>query len=278
MTTLVYGPQTDRIETLLAAVREMTPAAWAAAWAAVGAAERDAAWVAVWAAERDAERVAEWRDAVWSVTRDAMRPAAMPVAHDPAAALVVLDLVGQYGLTREHVDTLAAPILTVMPGLGYLFEAVDIGPSVTDVVIFDIDGTLCDTRSIVHHVTGEKKDFDAFHAASADCPPNAHVVDMYRREVASGTPVVIVTGRGAQWWQMTSEWLDRHGIDHIGIFMRPEGDYRPDTVVKSEILDLVVSRGYRVVRAYDDRPSVLAMWRERGISAVDVGTWRGDTS
>jgi hypothetical protein len=95
--TLVYGPQTDRIEALLRAVREMTPteiiavrvAAWAAAW--------DAAWDGAWDAA--------WDSALGAVT-----------------ALVVLDLVGRHGLAREHIDTLAAPILTVLPHLAYLFE------------------------------------------------------------------------------------------------------------------------------------------------------------
>jgi hypothetical protein len=129
MTTLVYGPQTDRIRTFLAAVREMTPteitavrdAAWASAWAA--------AWAAVWDASRAAERDTEWdaaRAATWDAVRaatwDGALPAARDAARDAAMALVVLDLVGRYGLTREHIDVLAAPILTVMPHLGHLFE------------------------------------------------------------------------------------------------------------------------------------------------------------
>jgi hypothetical protein len=124
-TALVYGPQTDRIETLLAAVREMTPAEWVAAWAAAWAAELSVARVAeravaldaAWDAGRVAERAAGWRAAVWDAGRYA--------AGDAAAALVVLDLVGQYGLTRKHIDALAAPILEVMPHLAYLFEPVN---------------------------------------------------------------------------------------------------------------------------------------------------------
>jgi hypothetical protein len=122
---LAYGPQTPRIETLLAAVREMTPAEWVAAWAAAWAAElsvarvaeRAAALDAAWDAGRVAERAAGWRDAVWDAGRYA--------AGDAAAALVVLDLVGQYGLTRKHIDVLAAPILSVLPELTPLFEPVD---------------------------------------------------------------------------------------------------------------------------------------------------------
>jgi hypothetical protein len=131
--TLVYGPQTDRVEALLAAVRELTPAriqdfyplAWpTAAWGAA----RSAAWHAVCA-----ERPAEWH-AAWAAAFP--EPHAMPLfmawpavwdaARDAVAALVVLDLVGQYDLTRGHIDVLTAPLLEVMPELAHLFEPVDI--------------------------------------------------------------------------------------------------------------------------------------------------------
>ena len=41
-------------------------------------------------------------------------------------------------------------------------------------VIVDIDGTLVDVSSVRHHVAGPgKRNFDAFHRESADCPPIA---------------------------------------------------------------------------------------------------------
>ena len=65
----------------------------AAAWAAARGAARDAAWVAAWGA-------------AWAAARDAARAA--------ARGAVVSDLVGQHGLTQEHVDTLMAPWVQVL--------------------------------------------------------------------------------------------------------------------------------------------------------------------
>lgn len=48
--------------------------------------------------------------AVWDAAVDAARSAAW----DAAKALVVADLVGQHGLTQDHVDTLLAPWVSVM--------------------------------------------------------------------------------------------------------------------------------------------------------------------
>jgi hypothetical protein len=123
-TALAYGPQTDRIETLLGAVRKMTTAEITAVRDAEKAAEKDAVWYAVSAAARAAERGGAWV-AAWVAARRAGRGLARGPAWDAAAALAVLDLVGRYGLTRKHVDALAAPILTVMPRLGHLFEPID---------------------------------------------------------------------------------------------------------------------------------------------------------
>jgi hypothetical protein len=117
--TLVYGPQTDRIEALLAAVRKMTPAEITA----VRDAEKAAVWDAVSAAARGAALGAAWYAAWVAMRRRSRRPAWGPV-WGATAALVVLDLVGQYGLTRKHIDALAAPIMTVMPELAPLFEPI----------------------------------------------------------------------------------------------------------------------------------------------------------
>lgn len=72
-----------------AAARAARAAALAAARDAALAAARDAAWDAVWAA-------------AWDAARDA------------ALAASVADLVGQHGLTQEHIDKLMAPWVQVL--------------------------------------------------------------------------------------------------------------------------------------------------------------------
>ena len=57
-------------------------------------------------------------DAAWDAARDAAldaaRAAARGAARDAARGAVVSDLVGQHGLTQEHVDTLMAPWVQVL--------------------------------------------------------------------------------------------------------------------------------------------------------------------
>ena len=54
--------------------------------------------------------------------------------------------------------------------------------------------------------------------------------------------------------------------------MRKNRDYRPDTIVKKEMYDQMLVDGYKPTLVFDDRPSVLRMWREIvGLTVVDVG-------
>lgn len=134
-----------------------------------------------------------------------------------------------------------------------------------DAVIYDLDGTLCDTSSIAHLIEGEDRDFAAFHAASAQCPPRPDVLAAARADRAAGRAVLIVSSREFIWRDLTLTWLAHHDIAHDGVYLRIVGDYRTDAVVKNEIWDWLVDDGFRVVCAWDDRQEVLDLWAEHGV-------------
>ena len=52
--------------------------------------------------------------------------------------------------------------------------------------------------------------------------------------------------------------------------MRASGDYRPDYIVKQEILDANFDKG-DVELVIEDRPSVIRMWKSNGLKVEDVG-------
>jgi beta-phosphoglucomutase-like phosphatase (HAD superfamily) len=141
----------------------------------------------------------------------------------------------------------------------------------TDAVIADLDGTLVDVSSILHHVTGEERDFAAFHAASRDCPPRPEVVDAVRDAQEQGRAVLVVTSREFVWRDLTLDWLQEHDVPYDQLVMRIVGDYRPDHVVKGEMLDQLEKDGYRVVEAWEDAEDIADLWRSRGIDVHVVG-------
>ena len=109
-------PHGDEISALLDELRDLTDAevrAMSTAWGAVP----EAAWRGAGRAAEDVARGAARRGA----PLDAAEGAAGRAAWDTALALVVADLVGQYGLTREHLDTLTAPA-RVIPRLAAIIN------------------------------------------------------------------------------------------------------------------------------------------------------------
>lgn len=143
-------------------------------------------------------------------------------------------------------------------------------------VIFDMDGTLADVRSIRHHIVppspmpkGWYKDFHAFHSSSVCVPPNEHVVSMAHSVHALGHAVLIVTARRAMYRHHTAWWLALNGIPSDALYMRGDKDGRPDYLVKRDILAQIQSR-YTVIHAVDDNPSVIALWQEHGIPTTVV--------
>lgn len=140
-----------------------------------------------------------------------------------------------------------------------------------DAVIFDMDGTLCDTSSIMHFLEGDEKNYHAFHAASATCPPRADVVEAARTEHRHGRAVLVVTSREFIWRDLTLDWLAQHGVPYEALYLRIVGDYRKDIAVKKDILKQIGDDGHHVVAAWDDKPAVITLWRENNIEVHDVG-------
>ena len=88
-------------------------AAWGAARDAARDAARAAARGAAWGAARGAAWGAAWA-AAWDAAQGAAWAAAWDAARDAAWGAVVSDLVGQRGLTQDHLDTLMGPWVRVL--------------------------------------------------------------------------------------------------------------------------------------------------------------------
>lgn len=135
------------------------------------------------------------------------------------------------------------------------------------IVIFDLDGTLANADHRVHHLTGEVKDWRAFYADCAGDEPVAPIVATMLAMIAAGHDCEIWTGRSAEVAEETEHWLERHGLGSVALRMRSTGDHQPDTTLKAGWLEQAPVRPDLV---FEDRASVVAMWREHGIICAQV--------
>ncbi len=137
----------------------------------------------------------------------------------------------------------------------------------TKLVIFDIDGTLA-------HMGDRRGPFewDKVHLDE----PDQHVIGLAKMHYNVGHRIIIVSGRDAVCQPATLQWLIGHGVRFDSMFMRPKGDFRPDTIVKREIWDNQISKMNYVTidntLVYDDRDVVVKMWREMGLKVFQVAS------
>jgi predicted kinase len=130
-------------------------------------------------------------------------------------------------------------------------------PDLPDVVLCDLDGTIA--------LIGDRSPYDA-----AKCE-----LDLVNEPVRSilqnsGKAIVFVSGREDKFKPQTLAWLAKHNISFDGLYMRQSGDSRKDSIVKREIYDEFIRDKYNVAFVLDDRDQVVRVWRDLGLTCLQV--------
>lgn len=127
-------------------------------------------------------------------------------------------------------------------------------------IICDLDGTLAkiDGRS---PYDAEKCEQDLLNE------PVASVVKSYHK---NGYTILLVSGREDKFKPQTENWLRKHNIEYHDLIMRKSGDMRKDAIVKREIFDDFIKDKYYIEFSLDDRNQVVDMWRDLGLTCLQV--------
>jgi hypothetical protein len=135
-------------------------------------------------------------------------------------------------------------------------------PNLPLCIIVDLDGTLC-----IHN---GRSAFD-FVKCVEDLPnyPLLDIVKMYGER--EDVKVVIMSGRPDNYRNESENWLNSYGVKYDHFFMRREGDYRNDAIVKKEIFDAEIKDRYSVYAMFDDRKRVVEQWVEMGLPVFAFG-------
>ncbi len=137
------------------------------------------------------------------------------------------------------------------------------------VVIVDMDGTLSDAAHRLHHLERRPKNWKAVFEGM-DRDPIIPVVADWVRALAAEYEIAIVTGRPAEYAERTAAWLRRHRIPYSQMYLRRQGDHRPDYTAKEELLREIPAE--RIAFAIDDREPVCAMWKKNGVRCFLVSS------
>lgn len=149
-------------------------------------------------------------------------------------------------------------------------------------IIFDIDGTLADNQHRLHHIQTSPKDWDGFFGAMQDDTLIRPVSDIFVMldfalkavnsfDATRPYEIVLCTGRPEKYREVTKNWLcSRLAYDYgsLKLFMRKDGDHRPDYIVKEEMIGKLRAQGLEPYVVFDDRKQVVDMWRRNGITCL----------
>ena len=135
-----------------------------------------------------------------------------------------------------------------------------------ELVIFDIDGTLADISERIHHIKRKPKNWNAFTAGMAQDKAIHSMVRLCNILHASGLHIILCSGRNERNRSETIEWLSKQGVNYHELLLRRDEDYRPDAVVKRELIQGLDKS--KILFVVEDRSRVLEMWRSAGLVCV----------
>lgn len=133
--------------------------------------------------------------------------------------------------------------------------------------LVDIDGTLAHMRDL-------RGPFDWKRVGVDDC--DATIAEIVMRlssswRIAGPTlTTIVMSGRDEICREQTIGWLRDWEIPFDELFMRPQGDFRADNIVKHELFNTYVRDNYDVQFVLDDRDQVVDMWRAMGLTCLQV--------
>lgn len=137
-------------------------------------------------------------------------------------------------------------------------------PLLPTCVISDLDGTLC----LFNNKNPYDRDFE-------NDEPNIPVIEAVKK-LSEYRPLILFSGRSNKFETQTKAWLSKYGIGYMELIMRKEGDFRKDTLVKSEMYEQHINGRYNVLAVFDDRLSVIDMWESKGLFVFNVNQGRLD--
>lgn len=142
-----------------------------------------------------------------------------------------------------------------------------------DILILDLDGTLCDMNHRVH--LAQAKQWDEFHAGLEQDGVHEDVL-LVLRFLPAFVRVIVVTGRPMAHYAATVSWLRKHELWGMvdAIMMRPDTNFMKDHDLKLWLLDEFFEGREkwtnRIIAALDDKETVVEAFRNAGINAWQV--------
>jgi hypothetical protein len=130
-------------------------------------------------------------------------------------------------------------------------------------ILCDIDGTLA--------LLGNRNRFDPTTGDDKLNEPIAKILLAFKNQKRNPVELILITGREEKYREFTIAWLQKHGITHYKkLYMRKNKDFRKDFVIKKELFEKHLKSKYAIMFVLEDRDQVVTMWRQEGLTCLQV--------
>ena len=135
--------------------------------------------------------------------------------------------------------------------------------------VVDLDGTLADANG--------RNMYNPSDVEILKDIPILPVVEVVKL-LAEKHQVIFLSGREESYYNVTKTWLCQHVFgsekNEVLLFMRKNGDYRRDSIIKKELLAEKIYPYYNVIAAFDDRLQVIReCWNAENIFCFNVNQY-----
>ena len=97
--------------------------------------------------------------------------------------------------------------------------------------------------------------------------PNYAIIELVLALHNARYEIVFISGRSSICRNATNIWLSQHVPIPHQLIMRNDGDYRPDEIIKKELVETYFPDLSLILFVIDDRTKVVNMWR-KGLGLV----------
>ncbi|MEX1106441.1 MAG: hypothetical protein WEB78_09595 [Ilumatobacteraceae bacterium] len=138
-------------------------------------------------------------------------------------------------------------------------------------VVVDIDGVLSDASGRQHFLNNPegRRDWRGFFGAVGSDPP-LHGVPAMLDLLDPDITIVLLSARPSWVFDVTHEWLLRHGIAWHLLVVRAEDGHLGAVEFKRDVVAHLVDAGFQIELALDDDATIIEMYRTAEIRALYV--------
>lgn len=138
-------------------------------------------------------------------------------------------------------------------------------------IVFDIDGVLADNRHRFKLIEQAPKDWDRYYDMMGMDPVFDQVAAIMN-SLGEYNNVFLATGRPTKFRQRTKTWLESADLSDVvyRMFMRAEGDFRPNPEIKEEMAKIITRDYGKIDMVFEDDPRSVEIWRKYAPIVMEV--------